>query len=168
VPHILNLRVARPRTGEKANKTRASLRFPKIVTIAESSLCRHGAKMRSFRLLMGSGSTEHLADGARADRRLGLPGAGRAHYSRRMADEPENLTLKLLREMRGEMREGFEKAFGDLAELRGSVSELQIALAATRTDIGVIKADVEDIKETARLIEGRLVRLEKHAGLLKA
>ena len=92
-----------------------------------------------------------------------------------MTDEPENLTLKLLREMRAEMREGFEKAFGDLtelrgsvSELRGSVSELQIALAATRTDIGVIKADVEDIKETARLIEGRLVRLEKHAGLLKA
>jgi chromosome segregation ATPase len=85
-----------------------------------------------------------------------------------MTDEPENLTLRLLQEMRAEMREGFEKAFGDLAELRGSVSELQIALAATRTDIGVIKADVEDIKETARLIEGRLVRLEKHAGLLKA
>jgi hypothetical protein len=85
-----------------------------------------------------------------------------------MTDEPENLTLKLLREMRAEMREGFEKAFGDLAELRGSVSELQIAVAATRADIGVIKGDVEDIKETARLIEGRLVRLEKHAGLLKA
>ena len=85
-----------------------------------------------------------------------------------MADEPENLTLKLLREMRGEMREGFEKAFGDLAELKRDVSELQIAVAATRTDTGVIKADVEDIKETARLIEGRLVRLEKHAGLLKA
>jgi hypothetical protein len=35
-----------------------------------------------------------------------------------MTDEPENLTLKLLREMRSEMREGFEKAFGDLAALR--------------------------------------------------
>jgi hypothetical protein len=37
-----------------------------------------------------------------------------------------------------------------------------------RTDLGVVKQDVEDIKETARLIEGRLVRLEKHAGLVKA
>jgi hypothetical protein len=46
-----------------------------------------------------------------------------------MADEPENLTLKLLREMRSEMREGF-------AELRGSVSELQVAVAAIRADQG--------------------------------
>jgi len=44
-----------------------------------------------------------------------------------MAEEPENLTLKLLRELRAEMREGFEKAFGELAALRGSMSELQIA-----------------------------------------
>ena len=46
-----------------------------------------------------------------------------------MTDEPENLTLALLREIRGEMREGFEKAFGELGELRGSVSELSIAVA---------------------------------------
>ena len=42
-----------------------------------------------------------------------------------MADEPENMTLHLLREIRSELREGFTKAFDDLAELRGSVSELQ-------------------------------------------
>jgi len=46
-----------------------------------------------------------------------------------MTDEPESHTLRLLREMRSEMREGFEKAFGDLAELRGSVSELRGLLA---------------------------------------
>jgi chromosome segregation ATPase len=99
-----------------------------------------------------------------------------------VADEPENLTLKLLREMRAEMREGFEKSFGELAELRqgfvelrGSVYELQIALTATRVDVAAIKTDVETIRETqqnqgARLnaIDGRLALIERHTGLVKA
>lgn len=58
-----------------------------------------------------------------------------------MADEPENLTMRLLQEIRSEMREGFEKAFGDLAALRkdtsglqGAVSELQHEVAAMRVD----------------------------------
>jgi hypothetical protein len=55
VPHISNLRIARSRIGEKANKTRASWRFPKIVIPTESSLCRHReknpARMRKHRLL---------------------------------------------------------------------------------------------------------------------
>ena len=41
-----------------------------------------------------------------------------------MADEPENHTLALLREIRSEMREGFEKGFGDLAALRKDTSEI--------------------------------------------
>jgi hypothetical protein len=99
-----------------------------------------------------------------------------------MTDEPENLTLTLLREMRAEMREGFEKAFGELAELRGEmlgmradVSELQIAMAATRADIGIIKEAVEKISETqqnqgARLnaMDGRLALIERHTGMVKA
>jgi hypothetical protein len=49
-----------------------------------------------------------------------------------MADEPKDHTLRLLREIRAEIREGFTKVFDDLAELRGSVSELQHEVAATR------------------------------------
>ena len=92
-----------------------------------------------------------------------------------MADEPENLTLKLLREMRAEMREGFEKAFGDLAELRGSVSELQVAVAAVRADQGRTNELLEKVHETqqshgARLnaIDGRLALIERHTGMVKA
>lgn len=92
-----------------------------------------------------------------------------------MPDEPENLTLKLLREMRSEMREGFEKAFGDLAELRGSVSELQHTVAAMRIDQGRMHVLLEHLHETqqnqgARLnvIDGRLALIEKHAGMVKA
>jgi small-conductance mechanosensitive channel len=92
-----------------------------------------------------------------------------------MNDEPENLTLKLLREMRAEMREGFEKAFGDLAELRGSVSELQVAITAIRADQGRTNELLEQVRKTqqnhgARLnaIDGRLALIEGHTGLVKA
>ncbi len=96
-----------------------------------------------------------------------------------MPDEiPENVDLGFLAKQNARILEELSEARSERGEMREQiklipqiakdVSELQIALAATRTDIGVIKADVEDIKETARLIEGRLVRLEKHAGLLKA
>ena len=92
-----------------------------------------------------------------------------------MADEPENMTLVLLREMRGEMREGFEKAFGDLAELRGSVSELQHEVAAMRVDQGRTNNLLESVHETQQnqgtrlnAIEGRLALIEKHTGLVKA
>ena len=61
-----------------------------------------------------------------------------------MADEPEHLTLKILREM----REGFERAFGDLAELRGSVSELQVAAAAIRADQGRTNELLEQVHKT--------------------
>ena len=113
-----------------------------------------------------------------------------------MADEPENLTLKLLRELRSEMREGFEKAFGELADLRGSVSELhrsvsrlegsvfkleegvselQHEVAAMRIDQGRTNELLEQVHKTqqnhgARLnvIDGRLAIIEERTGLVKA
>jgi hypothetical protein len=92
-----------------------------------------------------------------------------------MADEPENLTLKLLREIRGEMREGFEKTFGDLAAVRASVSELQHEVAAMRVDQGRTNELLAKVHETqqshgARLntIDGRLALIEKHTGMVKA
>jgi predicted nuclease with TOPRIM domain len=99
-----------------------------------------------------------------------------------MADEPENMTLKLLREMRDEMREGFEKAFGDLAELRkdtsglqGAVSELQHEVAAMRVDQRRTNDLLEQVHKPqanhgARLnaIDGRLAIIEERTGLVKA
>ncbi len=51
-----------------------------------------------------------------------------------MADEPENLTIRPLQEPRSEMRDGFEKAFSDLAALRKDMSEMQHEVAAMRVD----------------------------------
>jgi hypothetical protein len=91
-----------------------------------------------------------------------------------MTDEPESHTLRLLREMRSEMREGFEKAFGELAELRGSVSELQVSVAAMRADQNRANEILEQVHEVqknqgARLnvIDGRLAIIEKHIGLVE-
>ena len=96
-----------------------------------------------------------------------------------MADKPENLTLALLREIRAEMCEGFEKAFGDIAavrtEMREGFAELQVAVAALSVDLKDTKKTVEQIHETqknqgARLnvIEGRLALIEKHTGMVQA
>jgi chromosome segregation ATPase len=99
-----------------------------------------------------------------------------------MADEPENLTIRLLQEMRSDMREGFEKAFGDLAELRKDMSEMQHEVAAMRVDqrrtnetLEHHSEILEKLAETqanqgARInaIDGRLALIEKHTGMVKA
>jgi hypothetical protein len=92
-----------------------------------------------------------------------------------MADEPENLTLALLREI----RTGQVAMQADIdhlrAEMRKNVSELSIGIAALSTDLKATKAVVDKIHETqknhgARLnaIDGRLAIIEGHAGLVKA
>jgi small-conductance mechanosensitive channel len=109
-----------------------------------------------------------------------------------MADEPENLTIRLLQDIRSEMREGFEKAFGDLAELRdelqdmreqtkfipklvNDVADLQHEVAAMRVDQARTNELLEQVHEVqknqgARLnvIEGRLALIEKHTGMVQA
>jgi hypothetical protein len=49
------------------------------------------------------------------------------------------------------------------------MTEMQVAMAATRADIGVIKQGVEDLSERLQTVEGRLntvdsrlARIEKH------
>jgi hypothetical protein len=42
-----------------------------------------------------------------------------------MADEPENLTLVLLREMRAEMREGFAELRGQIVEMKAEIVDMQ-------------------------------------------
>jgi hypothetical protein len=74
-------------------------------------------------------------------------------------DTPENIDLRFLAEQQS-------RILGELAERREqtklipqivlSVSELQIALAATRADVGVVKETVEDISERLQTVEGRL------------
>ena len=102
-----------------------------------------------------------------------------------MADEPENLTLKLLREMRAEQER--------LASLLGKVADAVTQIAATQEQHGQIlmrhseilehhsatldhhSGLLDKISETqanqgARLnaIDGRLALIERHTGMVKA
>jgi hypothetical protein len=84
-----------------------------------------------------------------------------------MTDEPENLTLKMLREIREQTKL--------IPQLVKDVSELQITIAAMRADQTRANELLEKVHETqqnqgARLnaIDGRLALIEKHTGMVKA
>ena len=99
-----------------------------------------------------------------------------------MTDEPENLTLKLLREMRAEMRDGFAELRGEIVEMKAEIVDMQagderrdIAIAAISADLKITKHLLEKVNETqqnqgARLnaIDGRLALIEKHTGMVPA
>ena len=99
-----------------------------------------------------------------------------------MADEPENLTLKLLREMRAEMRDGFAELRGEIVEMKAEIVDMQagderrdIAIAAISADLKIAKHLLEQVHDTqknqgARLnaIDGRLALIEKHVGMVQA
>ena len=93
-----------------------------------------------------------------------------------MADETVDLRFlaeqgkKILAEL-GEMREQTKL----VPQIVVAVSELGIAIAATRADLGIVKETVEDISERLQTVAGRLntvdarlARIEKHTGLVKA
>jgi hypothetical protein len=92
-----------------------------------------------------------------------------------MADEPENHTLRLLREMREEAEAFRKEVNAGFAGVNHRLSELEVTLTAMRADQTRASELLETVAETqknqgARLnvIEGRLALIEKHTGLVKA
>ena len=92
-----------------------------------------------------------------------------------MPDNLESHTIRLLREMRAEMQEmrvenvSFREEVTDRFDKTDQqIQELGIAVAALSTDLKIVKKDAEAIKETGAIIEGRLVRIEKQMGYVKA
>jgi hypothetical protein len=78
-----------------------------------------------------------------------------------MADEPENHTLRLLREIREE-----QTSFR---------AEMQIAVVTLSADLKIVKEKVESIDDRLETIDGRmnsverrLGRIETHTGMVKA
>ena len=95
-----------------------------------------------------------------------------------MADEPENMTLKLLREMRAE-QERLASMLGKVADAVTQIAETQDLHTEVLTrHSGILEHHsglLEKINEMqqnqgARLnaIDGRLALIEKHTGLVKA
>jgi hypothetical protein len=111
-----------------------------------------------------------------------------------MAEEPDNHTLRLLREMReetnrrfDEMREETNRRFDGMREdtnrrfdeMRDEAAafrkEVSVSVAAMRADQHRTNEILETIAETQQnhgtrlnAIEGRLALIEKHTGLVKA
>lgn len=82
------------------------------------------------------------------------------------------------REMRGqvgELQAGQRETNERLGKLEAGQQELQVALAATRSDLAIVKNDVSEIRDTQinhghrlNAIEGRIALIEKHTVLVKA
>jgi hypothetical protein len=98
------------------------------------------------------------------------------------ADEPESHTIRLLREMREEIKQGFTESGNRLDSMDHRLdsmdqrlTEIEVSLAAARADQtranGLLEtvADVQK-NQGARLnvIEGRLALIEKHTGMVNA
>lgn len=90
-----------------------------------------------------------------------------------MSDEPENLTLALLREMRGDMAKGFADVRSEVHSLRADVASDLMTLEKRLGDqiVGLRRAVMEyhssSIGHGVLLteFEERLRRLERHVGL---
>jgi outer membrane murein-binding lipoprotein Lpp len=69
-----------------------------------------------------------------------------------MAEEPENHTLRLLREMREEMKEIrvqtnlIPKLAGDVAGLGSDVSELRFDVSELRSGVSELRSDVSELQ----------------------
>lgn len=92
-----------------------------------------------------------------------------------MAEETENHTLRLLREMRDEAAAFRTEVNTRFDGVDHRLSEIEVSLAAMRADQTRANGLLETVAETqknqgARLnaIEGRLALIEKHTGLVEA
>jgi hypothetical protein len=56
---------------------------------------------------------------------------------RAMADEPDNIVLRLLRDLRAEMRAGFAELRGDVAELKRMHAEDRSLLEDVAREVGI-------------------------------
>jgi hypothetical protein len=92
-----------------------------------------------------------------------------------MAQEPVNHTLKVLNEIRAEMRQGFAETRAEMrqgfAEARERFDGLEIAVAALSADLKTFRAEVSGSgKKSGRrfnTLEERIAALEEHTGLVK-
>ena len=88
-----------------------------------------------------------------------------------MTDEPENLTLKLLREIRAEGKTQSEllgKAMNAIMELAGDVKVIGDNVSTLKTEVSDISERLQTVEGRLNTIDSRLARIEKHTGLVKA
>jgi len=88
-----------------------------------------------------------------------------------MAEEPENHTLRLLQEIRSEMRRGFDEMKGELATVRGELKSFREDVAAADAEnakiLETITHDIADLKTIFVDLQARVVRNEKRIKTLE-
>jgi hypothetical protein len=84
-----------------------------------------------------------------------------------MTDEPENLTLALLREMRAEIQERDEKRAMEIAKVHADVSRGNSAVAQLQADLAKMHADVMEVKALALEIVLKFRGLERRVQSLE-
>jgi hypothetical protein len=88
-----------------------------------------------------------------------------------MADEPENLTIRLLQELRADMQKGFAEMKGELAAVRGELKSFRDDVAATDSEnakiLETITNDIADLKTIFVDVQARVVRNEKRVQKLE-
>jgi hypothetical protein len=98
---------------------------------------------------------------------IGLRASGRRTILKSMADEPENLTLKMLREMRAEIQERDEKRAMEIAKVHADVSRGNSAVAQLQADLAKMHADVMEAKALALEIVLKFRSLDKRVEKLE-
>ncbi len=88
-----------------------------------------------------------------------------------MADEPEKLTIRLLQEMRAEMRDGFEKTAAETgrihADLKGDMAALRLDLSRVDAGMARMHAEVLATKSPVLDVVVKLTALERRASALE-
>ena len=88
-----------------------------------------------------------------------------------MADEPENQTIRLLQDIRSDMRRGFDEVKGELAAVRGELKSFRDDVAATDAEnakiLETITHDIADLKTIFVDLQARVIRNEKRVKALE-
>ena len=84
-----------------------------------------------------------------------------------MADEPENLTLRLLREMRQETNQRFDAVEQQMLNLSSAIGGLASAIGELKTDVRELTLVTGLLEIRMSKVTDRLDRIEKHLGPLK-
>jgi hypothetical protein len=84
-----------------------------------------------------------------------------------MTDEPENLVLRHLQEIRAEVREGFEKSAAEVARVHADVAEVRADQARADAKMARIHADVLATKSLVLDVVVKLTALERRVFVLE-
>ena len=78
-----------------------------------------------------------------------------------MTDEPENLTLALLRELRAEMKHGFQQTVEAFERVYSEIAEVKAEVLRCREDVAGADLASKQVAVRLTLLERRVKELEE-------